>query len=198
MFVRWCAGWRFLPPRNEALLRGLGTPCQVPRSRPSARALADVDPSRPAPSPSTTPSGSCALWEGASFDRAPAVGLAEPRETRPAEWDFRMDRFDTPDPHREAFAFRCAAMADGILKSALLLRGSGPRRRPGVPSHWDTARAWRLAGKNGPPWLNRRFIARRFFTSNGAPGSAEPVRWWTVSIPFDAAAIAEMLGFVQK
>lgn len=191
-----------LPPRNEALRADWDA---LAKSRGRAHLhglLADVDPvsARAIPVNNTQ-----RVLRALEVHRLTGRPLSDwqAKETRPAEWDFEWTGLDmSPDPHREALRVRCAAMADGILKECASLRGLGvPADAPAFQSLGYREGLACLAGKTDRPSFESAFYRATllYVKRQRTWFRAEPVRWWTVSIPFDAAAIAdEMLGFVPK
>jgi tRNA dimethylallyltransferase len=117
------------------------------------------------------------------------------KETRPADWDFTWTGLDmAPEDHRAALRARCARMAAGILEECAALRERGvPADAPAFQS-LGYREGWAcLAGRTDRPAFEAAFYRQTllYVKRQRTWFRAEPVRWWTASLPIDAAAIAD-------
>jgi tRNA dimethylallyltransferase len=117
------------------------------------------------------------------------------KETRPAELDFEWHGLDTPPGvHREILRARCAVMAPGVLEecAALLARGVSPEA-PAFQSLGYREGVACTQGRLDRAAFEAAFLRQTllYVKRQRTWFRAEPVRWRSVTPPFDAAAIAD-------
>lgn len=124
------------------------------------------------------------------------------KETRPADWDFEWNGLDmAPEIHRGLLRDRCAAMAGGILEECAALRKRGvPPDAPAFQSLGYREAVACLEGKMDRPAFEAAFFRQTllYVKRQRTWFRAEPVRWWSASLPFEAASIADEMLHPKK
>lgn len=124
------------------------------------------------------------------------------KETRPAAWDFEWSGLVLPpEVHREVLTARCAAMAPGVLRECAALRAAGvPADAPAFQSLGYREGLACVRGELTPAAFEAAFLRQTllYVKRQRTWFRAEPVRWWTVTPPLDAAAIADEMRRPKK
>lgn len=183
-----------LPPRNEALRAEWDALADSKGRAHLHGLLADVDPAAARAIPVNNTQRVVRALEVHRLTGRPLSDW-QAKETRPADWDFTWTGLDmAPEDHRVALRARCARMAAGILEECAALRERGvPADAPAFQS-LGYREGWAcLAGRTDRPAFEAAFYRQTllYVKRQRTWFRAEPVRWWTASLPIDAAAIAD-------
>lgn len=183
-----------LPPRNESL-RGEWEALAASKGRAHLhKLLAAVDPAAARAIPVNNTQRVLRALEVYELTGRPLSDW-QAKETRPADWDFDWTGLDlAPEAHRDLLRDRCASMAGGILEECAALRARGvPADAPAFQSLGYREGGACLDGALDRPAFETALYRQTllYVKRQRTWFRAEPVRWWTASLPLDAAAIAD-------